>query len=187
MHYLLRLVPVKLAHNLSFCESRLPSEVGATTARMPRFAPSSRAIWCQPSGNRSRFPHVTRMTSQRDWLAQRLDLENPSMNREQDKSLRKTMSTGKHHVLRPGVQALSGWRAILAGEHGHAIGACEYDGSIITRDGPATSPWRTRRTTTTCSSRCRRCVISRSTGREWRAINGNDRDPCAWLIPKGEG
>lgn len=37
------------------------------------------------------------------------------------------------------------------------------------------------------SSRCHRCVISRSTGREWRAINGNERDPCTWLIPKGEG
>lgn len=36
------------------------------------------------------------------------------------------------------------------------------------------------------SSRCRRCVISRRTGCEWRAINRNGRDPCAWVIPKGE-
>jgi hypothetical protein len=54
----------------------------------------------------------------------------------------------------------------------------------------ATEPLRLRvspETPRARSSRCRRCVISRSTGREWRAINGNERDPCTWLIPKGEG
>jgi hypothetical protein len=71
MHYLLRLVPVKLAHNLSFCESRLPSEIRATTAGMPNFAPSETA---QSRANRREcrafFPCAAHDLQRGDWLAE---------------------------------------------------------------------------------------------------------------------
>jgi transposase len=97
------------------------------------------------------------------------------------------MSTGKRHVFGREFK-LSAVKRMLAGERvatlsrelqipaGHLYKWCRQ----FRRGGPdALRP--------ACSSRSRRCVISRSTGREWRAINGNGRDPCAWLIPKGEG